>query len=44
MTPGKLWTLNISPNQNDGSLGIVIEVDETTNDQEIDIVVPSDWI
>ena len=44
MAPGKLWTLNISPNQNDGSLGIVIEVDETTNDQEIDIVVPSDWI
>lgn len=44
MTPGKLWTLNISPNQNDGSLGIVIEVDESTNDQEIDIEVPSDWI
>lgn len=44
MAPGKMWTLHVSPNQNDGSLGIVIEVDESTDDQQIDIVVPSEWI
>lgn len=38
------WTLKIAPQDNNGSLGIVIEIDESTNDQEIDIVVPSDWV
>lgn len=40
----KSWTLQIAPQDNNGNLGIVIEVDDSTNDQEIDIVVPSDWV
>lgn len=44
MTAGKSWTLNISPNNNEGSLGISITIDESTNDHNVDITVPSDWI
>ena len=46
LSPNKAWTLQISPNYTatNGKLGISITIDETTNDHEIDIVVPSDWL
>ena len=44
MTPGKSWTLNIAPSNDTGNLGITITVDETTDDEPIDITVPSEWI
>ena len=44
LAPGKSWTLNIAPADENGGLGISITVDETTDDEEIDIEVPSDWL
>lgn len=44
LAPGKSWTLNIAPADENGSLGISITVDETTDDEEIDIEVPADWL
>lgn len=42
----KAWTLQIAPsyNSSEGTLGISIKVDESTNDHEIDVVIPSEWI
>lgn len=42
----KSWTMKIKPNYTTsiGELGISISIDETTNDQEVSIVVPSEWI
>ncbi|MCF0159761.1 MAG: DUF4493 domain-containing protein [Bacteroidaceae bacterium] len=44
--PNKSWTLNITPNyhQTSGELGIEITIDESTNDKEQDIVIPTEWI
>ncbi len=44
LAPNKSWTLKIAPQDNNGSLGIIITIDESTDDKEIDIVVPSDWV
>lgn len=44
LAPNKSWTLKIAPQDSNGSLGIVIEIDESTNDHEVDIEVPSDWV
>ena len=44
MAPGKSWTLNIAPQDNNGDLGIQITVDESTDDEIIDIEVPSEWV
>lgn len=44
MGPGKSWTLNIAPQDNNGSIGIEITVDESTDDEQIDIEVPSEWV
>ena len=44
LSPNKSWTLNIAPQDNNGNLGITITIDESTNDHEIDIVVPSEWL
>lgn len=48
LQPNRSWTLSIAPEVNsgdeDGDLGISITVDETTNDHEVDIDVPSDWV
>lgn len=44
LAPNKAWTLNVAPKDENGNLGISITIDEKTNDQEIDIVVPSEWI
>ena len=44
MKPNQSWTMNIAPLDDNGSLGITIDIDETTTDIEHDIEVPSDWI
>lgn len=44
LKPNKSWTLSIAPVVNNGNLGLSITINEATNDQEIDITVPSDWI
>lgn len=46
LTPNKGWTLNINPkyNASNGQLGLTITVDTSTNDHNVDIVVPSDWV
>lgn len=44
LAPNKAWTLNIAPQDNSGNIGIVITIDESTDDHPVDIVVPSDWV
>lgn len=44
LLPNKAWTLSIYPKDNNGSLSIEIIIDESTNDEVIDIIVPSEWI
>lgn len=44
MEPGNAWTLNVKPSVNSGNLGISITINESTEDEVIDIIVPSDWI
>lgn len=44
LAPNKSWTLNIAPANDSGELGIEIKVDETTDDETIDIKVPADWV
>lgn len=44
MIPAEFKTIHIKPVVNTGNVGIEITIDETTNDHEVDIEVPSDWI
>ena len=44
LSPNTAKTINIKPTLSQGSLGIEITIDDTTNDKEIDIEVPSDWV
>ena len=46
LKPNESWTLSMSPTyeQKTGSLGISITIDETTEEHEIVINVPSDWV
>ncbi|MBR5296483.1 MAG: DUF4493 domain-containing protein [Parabacteroides sp.] len=46
LKPNQSWTLNMSPTyeQKTGSLGISITIDETTEDHEVVVNVPSDWV
>ena len=44
LAPGKSWTLSIAPANDGGNLGISITVDTTTDDEEINIEVPSEWL
>jgi hypothetical protein len=44
MAPNKSWTMHIAPKDGSGGLSITITIDESTNDREFEIVVPSDWI
>lgn len=46
LKPNESWTLEIAPTyeQKTGDLGINITIDETTEDHEIVITVPSDWV
>lgn len=45
LSPKQAMTLNLAPvvTQDEGQLGITIEIDEKTNDHEMDITVPGDW-
>lgn len=47
LRPNQAWTLGIAPNysatETEGSVSITITVDETTNDVEVPIVIPSEW-
>ncbi|MCF0197569.1 MAG: DUF4493 domain-containing protein [Bacteroidaceae bacterium] len=46
LKPNKAWTMNIAPNHTstEGQLGISITIDESTNDQDVPVVIPSEWI
>lgn len=46
LLPNKSWTLNIIPKYDPatGQLGFTITIDESTNDHEMEIEVPSEWI
>lgn len=42
----KAWTLNIAPNysSSQGTLGLTITIDDTTEDSVINVEIPSEWI
>lgn len=46
LKPNKSWTLNIKPNhiETTGTLGITITIDESTNNHDVDVIIPADWI
>lgn len=44
LSPQKHLIIKVVPTVSNGQLGITINVDESTNDQNVDIVIPSDWI
>lgn len=44
LAPNKAWTLKIAPSYESGKLGVAVTIDETTNDHDVDIIVPSEWI
>ena len=46
LKPNEAWSLKIAPRYSvsNGQLGIEITIDTTTNDHQVDIVVPSDWV
>lgn len=44
LSPMKHLIINVVPTVSSGKIGISIEVDDSTNDIPVDIVVPSDWI
>lgn len=43
LRPNQGWTLTVKPNYNHGQLGLVITIDETTDDKPIDIIIPPNW-
>lgn len=46
VSAAKAWKLNIAPvvEEATGSVGITVEIDNSTNDIEVDIEIPSDWL
>lgn len=42
--PNQKWTLNIGPKNDSGDLGITITIDESTNDKDVTIDIPSEWL
>lgn len=44
MKPNQAWTLGIKPANANGDLVITITIDEGTNDKEINIEIPADWL
>lgn len=44
LMPAMQKTITMKPTVSGGNVGITITIDETTNDQEIEIEVPSDWV
>lgn len=43
LSPMKHLIINVVPTVSSGKIGISIEVDDSTNDIPVEIVVPSDW-
>lgn len=45
LKPNEMWTLEIAPSYTTtkGQLGISINIDSSTNDKPIDIVIPAEW-
>lgn len=46
LSKGKSWTLSIdaqAPESNDGEVALTIVVDESTNDQNVSVVIPNEW-
>lgn len=45
LSPKQAMTLKVAPvvTQEEGKLGIKIEIDESTNDHEMDVTVPGEW-
>lgn len=44
LSPNEALKMKIVPTVSQGNLGIVIDVDETTNDIPVDIEIPSEWV
>lgn len=44
VSAAKAVKMNIVPTVEGGSIGIVIEIDDSTNDVPVDIVIPGEWI
>lgn len=45
LSAGKAWKLTVKPmEQTDGSVGIEITVDDSTEDIDVDIEIPTDWL
>lgn len=44
LAPAMQKTITMKPTVNNGNVGITIEIDETTDDHEITIEIPSDWV
>lgn len=44
MSPLMFKTIKLKPVLSNGSIGIEITVDESTNDKNVEIEVPSDWV
>lgn len=44
LSPLMSKTITIKPTVSQGSVGISITIDSSTNDQEVDIEVPADWV
>ena len=44
MSPATLKNISIKPNMAQGSLGLTITINEDTNDKEINIEIPNDWV
>lgn len=45
LSAGKAWKLTVKPAvQTDGSVGIEITVDDSTEDIDVDIEIPTDWL
>ncbi|MBQ4161538.1 MAG: DUF4493 domain-containing protein [Parabacteroides sp.] len=45
LSPNKGWTLSVAPSYtpSNGSLGIEITIDETTDSVPVDIIIPAEW-
>lgn len=45
LKPTEMWTLEVAPNytSTNGTLGISISIDTTTEDKTIEIIVPAEW-
>ena len=44
VSAAKAVKMNIVPTVEGGSIGITIEIDDSTNDVPVDIVIPGEWI